>query len=235
MRKLLRGLAAATALSLAPLAAATVTAAPSQAAAVVNSTVSWSTGLKTKGVHGDYLGLTGKVTTTNDPSGYTSPFTGTVYLQRLAPGARTWVNVGSDDGAGFAYFPDYDKFLGNAAFRLYYAGGTYSPGSSSERTYTPAVSPVIKIQTARIVTPKDVSKRGPRLKVTIKPGFGGKKVTLQGKKGKGWKNLRKAKTNKKGVVFLSVKGNRKGIPYRVVVPGDKNFVGTKFTFKGRQY
>ena len=231
MRLLLRGVIAAVALSLAPVAVVATSAAPARAAETVETTTS-ITATSTRGFAGGYLSASGAVAT---PDG-SSPYAGTAYLQSLAPGATTWKNVGSDDSPGYAYFPDYDTFKTNTKLRIYYTGGTYAPGTSSERTYTPSTSRVLTIKVARNVDFDNVSgKRQPTADVKVSPKFGKKKIIVQKKQGKGYKTYRKFKTNKKGKVRISVPGSSKGIKYRLIAPGDTLFVATKLKFTASRY
>ncbi|CAN5496405.1 hypothetical protein BH09ACT12_BH09ACT12_11580 [soil metagenome] len=235
MRALLHGAVVAAALSLAPVAVVTTTAAPAHAATTVHTKTTFQSDVRKHGEYGGTFIVSGEVTTLDDPDGY-GPLAGTAYLQRLAPGSKSWKNVASDDSPGYAYFPNYDKYKGNAKFRIYYTGGTYDAGSSGERNYPPSVSGVIKVKVTRKMTLKDVSKRQPTAIVKVSPKFGGKKILVQKKKGKkGWKTFRKVKTNKKGKARISFKGSRKGTPYRVVAPGNKQFVATKNSFKAYTY
>ncbi|WP_148615748.1 hypothetical protein [Nocardioides rubriscoriae] len=236
MRQLLRGIAAATALSLAPLTAVAVTAAPAHAAATVNTTVTLASDITKIGFYGDYFSITAEVDATNDPDGYTTPFVGSAYLQRQAPGSSTWTTVGTDTDPSFSYFPDYDTFRGNALFRVYYTGGTYHAGESDERTYPASVSDTVRIRTARNIDGTDVSKgRTVRVRTVVKPKFGGKKVLVQKKRSGGFRTIKKVRTNRQGVAVVSVSGSRRGIRYRLVAPGDRNFVASTLTFTARVY
>ena len=232
MRPLLRGIVAAMALSLAPVAVVTTSAAPANAAETVTTTTSFDPDIDRRGQAGGYFSVTGSVKTAEG----SGPLAGTAYLQGLAPGSKTWKNLGSDDSPGFAYYPDYDKYKTNTKLRIYFAGGTYSPGTSSERVYPPSVSKVLSVKVSRRFDIKSVSgKRQPTADVKVSPKFGKKKLLVQKKQGKKYKTFRKVKTNKKGKVRLSLPGSRKGITYLLVAPGDKRYVTTKTPVTATQY
>ncbi len=235
MRTLLRGLVAAITLSLAPVAVVATATAPAHAAVTVNTATSFQADVRKRGEFGAAFIVSGLVETIDDPDGY-GPLAGVAQLQRMAPGSKSWKTVASDDTPGYAYFPDYDRYTGNAKFRIYYTGGTYGPGTSGERTYPPSVSEVINVKVIRKFDAKDVSKEQPTISVKVTPKFGGKKLLLQKKKGKkGYRTFRKIKTSKKGKARVSAPGSRKGIAYRVVAPGDKNFIATRIIFTAYRY
>lgn len=232
MRPLLRGILAATALSLAPVAVVTTTAAPAIAADTVETTTSFDPDINPRGQAGGYLSITGEVVASDG----SSPLAGTAYLQSLAPGSKTWKDVGTDDSPGFAYYPDYDKYKTNTKLRIYFTGGTYQPGTSSERVYDPSVSRVLNIKVYRLFDIKSVSgKRQPTADIKVTPKFGKKKLLVQKKAKKGWNTFRKVKTNKKGKVRLSVPGSRNGTKYRLVAPGNKQYMTTKNIITATQY
>lgn len=235
MRPLLRGFAAAVTLSLAPLAAVTTTASPAQAAVVVNTRTTFDPDIRKVGEYGTFVSISGAVQTTDDPDGYSSPFEGVAQLQRKAPGSKTWKTIASDDSPGFAYFPSYDTYRSNTQLRIYFTGGTYNPGASNERVYPPSVSKPITLKVFRELEPKDVSKRQPTVAVKISPKYAKKPILVQKKKGKGWKTFKKVRTNKKSRARIAVKGSRQGIPYRLVVPGNKQFLPTQYQFRGVYY
>lgn len=237
MRPLFRGVVAAAALSLAPIAVVTTTAAPAQAAATVNTVTTFDAGIKKRGEFGDLLYITGRVKAQDDPSGTgDTVYGGVSYLQRQSPGSSTWKNVAKDETPGYSSFPDYSKYKSNAKFRIYFAGGVSDPGESNERTYPPSVSKAITIKVFRTFDVQSVSgKRRPTADVKVSPKFGKKTLLVQKQKGKRYKPFRKVKTNKKGKVRLSLPGSSKGITYRLVAPKDKNFLATKTTVTATQY
>lgn len=226
MRPLLRGIVAAVALSLAPVAVVATSAAPAGAAETVATTTTFDPDIKPRGEAGGYLSISGSVTSA-DGSG---PFVGTAYLQSLAPGSKTWKNVGTDEPSYLSY-PDYDRYKTNTKLRIYYAGG-----ASGETTYTPSVSKVLSLKVSRRFNIKSVSgKRQPTADVKVSPKFAKKKLLVQKKKGGNFKTFRKVRTNKKGKVRISLAGSRKGITYLLVAPGDKRYVTTKTPVTATQY
>lgn len=227
MRTILRGLAAATALSLAPLTAVALTAAPAQALAEVPTTAAFNPGLDTRGIHGELLQLTGTVTTADG-----SNPEGPVYLQRLAPGG-SWKTVDTDTSAGSAFFFEHDEFVGNAGYRILYPGAT---DTSGETTWLGSVSPTLSVKTGREIDWTDAStSRSVRVRAVVKPKFGGKRITVQVKRAGKFRTIRKVRTNKRGVAFISVAGSRRGIVYQLVAPGDRNYVASATRFEATRF
>lgn len=223
MRTILRGVIAAVALSLTPVAVVTVAAPPATAAATVATTTSFDPDIRKRGEAGAFLSITGSVEPVEDPN-CTFVSVGDTFLQRQAPGTSTFKNVAKDTSPSFLSFPDYDKYTGNAKFRLAYTGGV----ASESCTYAPSVSEVISLKVLRRFDIQSVSgKRQPTADIKVSPKFGNKLLLVQKKQGGKFKTFRKVKTNQKGKVRLSLEGSRQGIDYRLVAPKDKNFVATK--------
>ena len=237
MRPLFRGLVAAAALSLAPIAVVTASTAPAHAAAVVTTKTTLSDNIRNVGEFGDFLSISGSVKSVDDPNGSSSVFAGSSFLQIKAPGSKTWRNVASDDSPSFSSYSSYDKFKTRGKFRIFYAGGTYMPGTDSERTYQPSASKAISIKVLRDIMVTSVSgKRQPTADVKVTPKFGKKKLLVQKKKGKkSYKTFRKIKTNKKGKVRFSAPGSRKGTKYRLVAKGNKQFNTTSTIVVARTF
>lgn len=230
MRKLLSGLAAATALSLAPLAAVGVASAPAATAAEAYTTKATIKLYKTRGEAGDYQSITGAV----DSSGG-SP-AGTAYLQRKDPG-KGWKNVSqkssSSTSLGFISFSNFKKLTTNAQFRIFFVGGTDSSGN----TYASSVSGVKTVKVFRNMKAVDTPGRNARIKITVRPNFTNKRlVVFKGVNGR-FKRVKGMRTNKRGVAFKVFEGSRKGIRYRVIAPGNRNFqtTGIKFTITRYSY
>lgn len=218
MRPLLRGVVAAVVLSLAPVAAVTTTAASAATAETITTTTA-ITPDRTRGHAGSFLSITGAVATVDG----SSPLAGTAFLQRLAPGAKTWKNVGNDTSPGYADYPDHDMFTTNAKYRIYFTGGTYS-----DTTYTPSVSEIVTIRVFRNVDITSVAgKPQPTADVRVSPKFATKKLLVQKRAKKGWNTFRRVTTNEKGKVRLSFAGSRRGTDYRLVAPGNKRYTTTK--------
>lgn len=212
---------AAASLAIGALATTGMVAVTSATAHAANeSTVATLKVPKTTGAYGEYLNLTGEVLSTSG----NSPYEGSVYLQRLLPGASSWSTVATDTSAGFVYFPNVSKFTGNLKYRLYYAGGsngsTYNP-----ITWQPSYSNVVTISTYRgLAVSSYTSGRSAGLKGKISPKKSGK-ITLQTKVGKKWKTVKKIKLQN-GKKFKTLVKGRNGQKYRFVLAGDRNFVST---------
>ncbi|MBS42991.1 MAG: hypothetical protein CMH83_07530 [Nocardioides sp.] len=227
----LRGLVTAAALAVTTLAVPTMTAAPASAETVAVN-VAFAKDLDKRGTYGDYLSLTGAV---KDAQG-NGPLAGRVILQRLWLGSKTWKNVGVDTSPGFAYYPNYDKFNGNAYYRLAYTGGTYSSGSTTY-TYPGKFSKPIKVVTGRKMGFKDLSakRKRPTARVKITPDYRNKRTVLQRKKNGKWRTVQRPKTNNKGQTTFSMDGNRKGILYRLTAKGSKRYATTRIKIRARRY
>lgn len=227
MRPLLRGAIAAVALSLAPVAVVT-TASPASAAADVSTSSTFGSAPAKRALFGDPFFASGNV----EAADGSIVDVGVKQLQRRAKGSDSWKTVATDDLADddFGGFDEYDKHQGNATFRVAYTGGV-----DGETTYLPSVSTVITVKVFRNFTGKDVSKRVPAVKVKFSPKFGNKQILVQKKQGKKWKTFKKVKTNKKGQALVSGPGSSKGIKYRLVAPGNKQFTTTKAFFTAYRY
>lgn len=196
-----------------------MTTAPAAQAAEAYTTTTTIELNRTSGTVGDYLSITGE---TSASGGFTE---GVAYLQRQAPG-RDWQNVATDDDPSFSYFPDQDELVSNAAYRIVFVGGTDSSGN----TYGNSESAPVKLRVFRKMDVTDTPGRLARLKIVVKPNFGGKKVVIQTRKAGKFRTTGRVRTNKRGVAFKTFAGSRRGIRYRVIAPGGRDYQNTGYAF-----
>ena len=238
IRKLL-GASVSTAL----LSAATVTvvtaAAPAPAHADVTAQSAVVSGLAPRlvGTFDDYLSLSGGEVQVRYPDGTVdSPSAGSAILQRLAPGSSTWQNVGTDTSPGYLYFPNVDRFTGNARYRIYYTGGTYSDYDYGTVTAPPAVSAATQVITLLDPSVKGVTRSGRLFAAFTVAPKAKYKVLVQIKRSGKWRRYARTTTNTRGKAQVRITStSRKGVPYRAIFAGGSRFATTKITFRGIRY
>lgn len=146
-----------------------------------------------------------------------------VILRSLDRG-KTWKPIArSTSTYASAYGSGY--FKRNAIYGASYSGGTLSYASD---TFAPSRSKALSVRVTRSVDFDYKSRRGAidaKFAVTPKTGLVGKRLTVQVKRG-GWKRYGKAKVNKRGVASVRLKGARKAVRYRIVLPAGKGFTGS---------
>jgi hypothetical protein len=148
---------------------------------------------------------------------------GTTFVQRSLNGGATWTNVHSESAysASLVYYSGTHIAPQNALFRGVYVGGT-----AGENTYASSTSAPVGVNVVRTYKFKQKSLRaGVRGTFKIQPKASIKKlkVKFEVKKSGKWRTYKKVRANKKGVVTLVFKASRKGIPYRMILPGKRGF------------
>lgn len=201
------------------LAAGTLVAgAPAQAATAYTTTTVLTTE-PTAVDYGDTLSISGQVNGADAAGNTRSPSNAVVSLQVYTPSNPVWTEVATDDSA-FFFFSDV-KPLTNAQYKVVYAGGTSTLGD----TFTASESAPLVVGVNRKVNAKILSS-SLTVKFTVKPDYAKKPVKVFIKKGKKFKPLKKAKTDKKGKVSIKFPGKKGGgkLFFRVVIPGDANYL-----------
>jgi hypothetical protein len=221
-RSILRRAASTVAVSaLAFTGVAVTAAAPAHAAPQTCTTSSVVTVSYPKQNYGSYNTVRVE-TRPSCPDGDTYIAAGTIYLQRSVNGGA-WTNVHAEHGtdASLMYWSGTGVAPANSLFRAVFVGGTYG-----ENTYASSMSAPVSVSVFRTYKFKQKSLRtGVRGTFKIQPKASIKKlkVKFEVKKSGKWRTYKKVRANKKGVVTLVFKASRKGIPYRMILPGKRGF------------
>jgi hypothetical protein len=230
---------AVVAAALAVTTLSTVVASPAHAAAVCSTTTTFKVS-STLVQYGGYNSLSADVNVGSCSGGsdsYVGDGAGSVRIQRSFDG-RNWqtLKVGQ--------YASYVSSYGNGAtaltawYRAYYTGGKEST-SYEPSTFRGSASAPVRVSVIRSVTVRDKSKGGHilgRFKITPTAGIVGKKLTFQVKKGKKWKKYKRVKLRGNGIMKVTFKGSRKGIKYRLIVPGAANLSGYTYgPYVARRY
>lgn len=151
----------------------------------------------------------------------------TLHLQRRWGGSKTWTTISSTSDTYQYYFPADEKFSRNAAYRVYFAGGT--GGASID--FAPAYSRVVTLGVHRHLVARDanpVNTNRHHIKGHVSPKWAHHKVKIQVKKCKGchWKHFRKVRLDKKSRFKVKVHATKHTKRYRVVVPGNAQYLRT---------
>ena len=141
---------------------------------------------------------------------------GTVYLQELAYGSRTWRTVASSDNTGYPYFTIQAAISGS--LRIYYPGHTAT--SDGDDNYKAAVSAPVSLKVARKLT---VKTKGLHVKGKVSPAHGKMKIVFKVKKGKHYKKWFKVKTKKNGKFKKTVPHEKIGTKVLVMIPGGQGY------------
>ena len=195
-------------------------AAPAEAATAYTTTTALTTQPQVVEYDDDFS-VSGNISAVDatGKTGYPSS-TGTVSLQVYSATNPVWTTVATDTGSYF-YFSDV-KPTANSQYKVVYSGGT----STSGDTFTASESAPLQIGVQRKVK---VSIKSSKLTLVVKvtPDFAKKKIQVKIKKGKKYKPLKKVKTNKAGKASIKLPGKKGGgkLYFRVIVPGDANYVG----------
>lgn len=220
-RSTLRRAASALAVSaLAFTGVAVTAAAPAQAAPQECSTRTVVTAMAPTQAYGAYNTIRVDTTPTC-PDGDNFIAAGTIYLQRSVNGGP-FTNVKAESGtdASLMYYSGYGIAPANSLFRAVFVGG-----SAGENTWTGNTSAAVRVLVTRTFKFSQRSVRGGvkgTFKIKPKASSKGLRVKFQVKKGK-WRKYKTVRANKKGVVTLVFKASRKGIPYRMIMPGSRGF------------
>ena len=151
---------------------------------------------------------------------------GTLVLQRRLNGQDGWVDLGVGDRAADDAYEWYLTEDGNAEYRVYYTGGTN--GGVDPDTFAPSYSNSITV-TMEHPDPVRQKVRGGKFFLVGKLDyFAGKRLKVQErltKRGK-WRTIKRVRTNDEGRYKVQVRGSRKGIYHRVVIPETPEFEKT---------
>lgn len=209
MKRLLTGVLSAALLGATPLAlTATSAEAKTTVATVITGKIN-----KKKAEKGATVWISGNVDTVT--GGMASPV-GKLVIRRKLAGQSSYKTVYTDERPG-SFFYKF-KAKRSARYQIQYLGG-----SSKNYTYTPSSANVKSKVTRKLKVNTRIGSLV--VKGKVKPKFKKKKFVVQVKSGK-WKKWKKVKTNKKSRYRVKLRGNRKGIKYRFVVPASKGFVKT---------
>jgi hypothetical protein len=218
--KITRLIASVATLGLLGLSPVVLTAPPAGAAVTYSTTAAIELS-DPKIEYGErYFSVSGSVTATDPATGETrSAAYGTAALQVSTAKNPSWTTVATDDYAGSLYFSGV-KPDSNAQYKIVYSGGTSPTGD----VYNPTESPVAVVAVSRKL--KVVDKTGVRvtLKLTVKPDFKRKKVTVKIAHRKAFK----VKTDARGKVTFKLPQLATGTKVTLKVPRDKFFAAAKF-------
>jgi hypothetical protein len=202
-------------------------AGPAQAA---TSTIQITIDSKTttvKAEYGSYLGgVDGSVDFVDDQGQTIEAENGTAQLQVKKPGAD-WTVLASDTDPGFLYFPNQvQKAKGNAQYRVYYTGGTFTDVNGNTQTVDPSYSNVVTVKTLYKFAASGKCGSVCRVHGKVAPNYKHKKVKVLVRHGKhgAFKKLKVFKTDGRSRFKGVLPGNR-SYYYKFVVKSTKNFTG----------
>ncbi|WP_110239590.1 hypothetical protein [Nocardioides gilvus] len=222
LTRLIAGTVTAGLLSLVPIA---LTAPAAQASVTTNLQVQSSYKMLTYGME---TSLRAAVTAT-DSTGYTGAVrVGSVQLQSKVTG-KAWKTIKTATASSYVSFGQI-KPKEHTEYRISYSGGTDTYGN----VFRAGVSTPVKVKVKRKIT---FPRKGLTLKGKVSPQFKKKKlvVKVSKKETKGFKKYRTIKTNKKGRYSLKLPRRRGTFFYKVIVPKDKRFLSSSYTWRTYGY
>ena len=115
------------------------------------------------------------------------------------------------------------------------AAPTQAAASSTPQTATIAasstpVSPAAQAKARRTISVKDLDGPKARLRFTVKPQYGNKPLLIETRKAGKFKRTGQMRTNRAGVAVKTFAGSRRGIRYRVIAPGGRDYSTSVVSF-----
>ncbi|MCL8027328.1 hypothetical protein [Nocardioides bruguierae] len=172
--------------------------------------------------HGDALSLSINVETADGDQVYYGGLT----VKRRMAGTKKWTTIAtSEDDAAYLY--DSTKAVGNATYRVIYAGGTHP---STGEVYAPSKSTITAKVQRNLNTSTFNTTRGIGLKGKVVAGYKRKLIAVERKQGKKWVLYTRTRTNAKARYRVNVAAPKKSgakIKYRLRIPASTAYAETK--------
>lgn len=152
--------------------------------------------------------------------GCSDPYVGLTTIERWNGSA--WIALTPNySGASYTSYYGEGKFAATGTYRAVYSGG-----SNSSHTWAPSVSASVKVYVIRKVNVADRStRRASAAAFSIKPASSikGKKAVFQVYKSGAWRSYKSITVPSDGSFRTTFANSRKGIKYRMVLPGGTAF------------
>ena len=102
--------------------------------------------------------------------------------------------------------------------------------STTPTTTSAPASTAPRAKANRTISVKDTPGRDARLRIFVRPDFGNKFLVIQTRKAGTFQTTGRVKTNAQGVAIKVFAGSRRGIRYRLIAVGGRDYNSSAFAF-----
>ncbi|MCW2817081.1 MAG: hypothetical protein JWN84_4536 [Nocardioides sp.] len=110
------------------------------------------------------------------------------------------------------------------------AQAVVATASTGSATSPAAEAPALREKARRTISVKDTPGRRARLRIFVRPAFGNKPLIIQTRKAGTFRTTGRVRTNANGVAIKVFASSRRGIRYRLIAKGGRDYATAAVSF-----